>query len=94
MLFEDEDDIFTGSPKSKYFDIMFNANPGLSQKELEDQIEKMAIMELLFEEMMGEEKDLEAICNEYKWKNQDKVQNRVRDLYIISMGNIVTQSEA
>ncbi len=94
MLFEDEDDVFTGSPKSKYFDIIFTASPGLSQKELEDQIEKMAIMELLFEEMMGEDKDLEAICNEYKWKNQDKVQNRIRDLYIISMGNIVTQSEA
>jgi len=93
MLFEDEDDIFTGSPKSKYFDVIYNASQTLSQLELEKNIETMALMELLLEEMLGKDKDLEAILQEYKWKNLDALENKVRDLYMIGMGNILSQNE-
>jgi len=44
----DEDDVFMGSPKSKFFDIIYNANRNLVELELEVLIERMACMEILF----------------------------------------------
>ena len=35
MLYEDEDDFFVGSPRSKFFDILFNANRDLVENALE-----------------------------------------------------------
>lgn len=93
MLFEDEDDIFVGSPKSKYYDIIFNANRGLSEQELDNNLDKIAAMEMLLEEMMGEDKDLEQILRNFIIHNDQKIENRKKDLYINGMGNIVTQSE-
>jgi len=93
VLFEDEDDIFVGSPKSKYYDIIFNANRGLSEQELDNNLDKIAAMEMLLEEMMGEDKDLEQILRNFIIHNDQKIENRKKDLYINGMGNIVTQSE-
>lgn len=35
-LLEDEDDIFLGSPKNRFFDAVFNANNGVVRAELEE----------------------------------------------------------
>ena len=93
MLFEDEDDIFVGSPRSKYYDIIFNANQGLSEQELDKNLDKIAGMEMLLEEMMGEDKDLEQILRNFIIHNDKKIEARKIDLYINGMGNIVTQNE-
>ena len=45
---EDEDDIFTGSPKSKYFDISRQANEEIVEDEFDKLLEKLAVMEILF----------------------------------------------
>jgi len=46
-IFEDEDDIFMGSPKSKFLDVVFNANRGVAEFELERIMERMAILEMM-----------------------------------------------
>ncbi len=89
----DDDDIFGGKPEKKFYDIVFNANRNLVQNELNDAIAKIAAMELLLEEMMGEEKDTNAIISNYIFNNQEKVNRKIDDLYIEMMGNVLTQNE-
>ena len=90
-IFEDEDDIFMGSPKSKFLDIIFNAHRGLADAELERIMERMAVLELMME--MEDADVLEKKIAQYAFENLDEVQIKVKSLYIESMGNIVTQSE-
>lgn len=89
-IFEDEDDIFMGSPKSKFLDIVFNANRGLVEFELEKLVEKLAILELMSNE---DEELLEKKLLEYKFSNEDDVQMKQKSLFIEFMGNVLTQNE-
>ncbi len=89
----EDDDIFGGKPEKKFFDIVFNANRNLVQDELNNSVRKVAALELLLEEMFTEDKDTDAIINNYVFKNQDKVNQRTDNLYIEMMGNILTQNE-
>jgi len=59
MLYEDEDDFFMGSPKSKFFDIIFNANKNLVKEKLLDIVDRYNAMELLLEQSL--EKEIEAL---------------------------------
>ena len=43
-LFEEDDDIFAGSPKSKFMDIIFNASRDLVEEELVRLIERQAAL--------------------------------------------------
>ncbi len=92
-MFLDDDDLFGGSPKKKYFDIIFNANRNLVEEELSRNLEKLAAYELLFEEMMGEEKDIMQIIQNYIWENPDKVKEKQTSLFIEGMGDILTKNE-
>ncbi len=89
-IFEDEDDMFMGSPKSKFLDIVFNANRGLVEFELESLVEKVAVLEL----MLGDDAELlDKKILEYKFSNQDDVQTKQKSLFIEFMGNVLTQNE-
>jgi hypothetical protein len=92
-MFLDDDDLFGGSPRKKYFDIIFNANRNLVEDELSRNLEKLAAYELLFEEMMGEEKDIMQIIQNYIWENPDKVKEKQTSLFIEGMGDILTKNE-
>ena len=89
-IFEDEDDIFMGSPKSKFLDIIFNANRGLVDEELERLIERIAILEIFLDE---DDEVLERKIKQYAFENRDEVELKVKELYMESMGNIVTRNE-
>ncbi len=90
-IFEDEDDIFMGSPKSKFLDVVFNANRGVAEFELERIMERMAILEMMLniEDVEAFEKNI----SQYAWENKDAVETKVKSLYIESMGNVLTQCE-
>ena len=49
-LFNDDDGMFMGTPKSKFFDIVFNANRNLVEEELEALIERMCALEIIAQE--------------------------------------------
>ncbi|MFA6628363.1 MAG: DUF2018 family protein [Sulfuricurvum sp.] len=91
-LFEDEDDIFQGSPKSKFLDIVYNANRDLVQNELERLMTRMAAMELMLQEAHGEDA-IERILQMMQFERADEIDMMAKNLYIISVGNVLTQNE-
>ncbi|MDX9814185.1 MAG: DUF2018 family protein [Sulfurimonas sp.] len=92
FLYEDEDDIFMGSPKSKLMDIIFNANNDVVRFQLENFINKMAALELLVEEKLGESID-ERELRDYIIAKADEVDDQAKTICINLMGDIVSQSE-
>ncbi len=93
-MFNDVDDFLMGTPKSKFIDIVFNANRNVVEAELERLIEWMAAMELILEKEYGVE-DVEKKIRYFlaDEENKAELENKVNSLYIESMGNILTQSE-
>ncbi|MDD5052627.1 MAG: DUF2018 family protein [Sulfuricurvum sp.] len=91
-LFEDEDDIFQGSPKSKFLDIVFNANRDLVHSELERLMERMAVMELLLQEAHGED-GIDRVIHTAQFERANEVDMMAKNLYIISVGNVLSQNE-
>jgi len=89
-LFNDDDGMFMGTPKSKFFDIVFNANRNLVENELEDIIERLAVLELIAEEL---EENLEQKIMEVKFNRSEEVEAKKFDAFVNSMGNILTQNE-
>ncbi len=89
----EDDDIFGGKPEDKFFDVLYNANRNLVQNELINAVSKSVAMELLLEEILGDDKDIEGIISNYIVNNTDKVNTRINDLYIEMMGNILSQNE-
>lgn len=92
-LFEDEDNIFGGSPRSKYMDIIFNANPSVVEVELEEQLRKLAAMEILLEEKMGEDYNVAEEVKRFIWNNADILDEKIKSLYIEHTGNILSKNE-
>jgi len=90
-LFEDEDDIFSGSPRSKFMDVVFNANNDVVRYELEQLVEKMAIMELLLEKQLGE--DIHQAVQDYKYSNSIEAETKIKSLFVELMGDILSKSE-
>ncbi|MGB5965895.1 MAG: DUF2018 family protein [Sulfurimonadaceae bacterium] len=90
-LFEDADDVFLGSPKSKFLDIIFTANQNLVQDQLEKMTIKMAAMEILLEEKLGDYWERELATNDYE--RSAEVEEKTKSLYIEFTGEIVTRNE-
>jgi len=91
-LFEDEDDIFQGSPKSKFMDIVFNANRDLVQNELDRLIRRLAAMELLLQETHGED-GIDRVIKSMDFERADEIEMMAKNLYLTSVGNVLTQNE-
>ncbi|SFV69523.1 FIG00469421: hypothetical protein [hydrothermal vent metagenome] len=90
-LFEDEENIFGGSPRSKFMDVVFNANNDIVRQELENFIEKVAVMELMLEEYVGE--DINGAVDRYRATHLDEANTKTKSLYVELMGAILSQSE-
>lgn len=93
MLFEEDDDFLVGSPKSKFFDIVFNANRGLVEESFEVCIEKYVAMEHLLEKLcVQNDLDLEQELMNYKIEQADLIHKGTTDFYIEKTANILTQN--
>lgn len=90
-LFDDEDDFLMGSPKSKFMDIVFNANNDIVREELGNLMEKFAVMELMLSKHVGE--DIYGEIEKFKSLNLDDVDTKTKSLYIEMMSEILSQSE-
>lgn len=91
-LFDDEDDIFQGSPRSKFMDIVYAANRDLVQNELERLMERMAVMEMLLQDQHGED-HIDTVIHEATFSRADEVVDMTKNLYIISVGNVLSRNE-
>ena len=92
MLYEDEDDFFMGSPKSKFFDILFNANRELVKTKVLELVDRYNAMELLLERNLGEN-SVEQAIQSIIHNEADELLNRNNDLFIATVGDILTQNE-
>jgi len=90
-LFADDDGMFMGTPKSKFFDIVFNANRGLVENELEDLVERIALLEMVLADANIE--NVEQKMQEIKYNNSAELEDAKFDIFVSSMGNVLTQNE-
>lgn len=87
-LFEDEDDIFGGTPESKYWDIVKQVSPDIARHEFDTMIAKMAAMELMLMEQHDEE-SLNKIIDRHICSNEKMIENRKKSLYMEYAGNLI-----
>lgn len=91
---EDEDDIFLGSPKSKYFDVARNANSEVVEEEFDKLLEKVAVMELLLSKDKDEDFDVNLLIKQYVIKNLDEVEMMKKGLYVELTGDIICRLDS
>lgn len=92
-LFEDEDNIFGGTPRSKYLDIARQANEEIVADELDKIVQKFAIMEAMLQETKDHE-TLDRMIAQYGFEHSDEVENRKKGLYIEFTGEIVMRLDS
>ena len=82
-------DIFSQSPREKFFEILFNANKNLVENELEKTFEKFIAMSEFCEKNGFDE----TAQNSFISQNQILVNERLNDIYIGLSGDILSQNE-
>lgn len=82
-------DIFSQSPREKFFEILFNANKNLVENELEKTFEKFIAMSEFCEKNGFDE----IAQNSFISQNQTLVNERLNDIYIGLSGDILSQNE-
>jgi hypothetical protein len=87
----DENDIFTGSPRSKFFDIFLSANKNLVEDVLEKNIEKFAAMELLLQDKLKNK--FEEEVNRMIFENPDAIEQGKNDFFISCVSEILSRHE-
>ena len=90
-LFEDADDVFLGSPRSKFLDIVYTANRNLVEEQLDKMVAKMAQMEIMLEDKFGDYWDRDLTTNTFE--RSAEVEEKIKSLYIEFTGEIVTRNE-
>jgi len=91
---EDEDDIFMGSPKSKFFDVTREASKDVVEDEIDKIIEKLAILELMALDEKGEDFNINESIKKYILENKEKVNAMKKGLYIEFTGEIICKLDA
>ena len=82
-------DIFEGSARDKFYDILFNADAVLVKNEIDKIFEKfVAMSELCEKHGISEDEVANFVASE-----QDKIYNGLNDLYIGLSGEILSQNE-
>lgn len=87
-LFEDEEDIFGGTPESKYWDIVKQVSPDIARYEFDSMIAKMAAMEQMLMEHHDEE-GLDKIIDRYIFSNEGIIEERKKSLYMEYAGRLI-----
>ena len=91
---EDDDDIFFGSPKSKFFDILEQTHRDLVEDEIDKVIEKLAILELIISQDKDEDFDINSYLNEFKLDNLSEVNSAKKGLYMEFSGEIISRLDS
>jgi hypothetical protein len=91
---EDDDDIFFGSPKSKFFDIVEQTHRDLFEDELDKVFEKLAILELIVSQGKDENFDINSYLEEFKNENIDEVNSMKKGLYMEISGEIISRLDS
>ena len=91
---EDEDDIFMGSPKSKFFDVSREASKEVVEDEIDKIVEKLAVLEMIISQDKGENFDINDFIKEYTLENYEKVKAMKKGLYVEFTGEIICRLDS
>lgn len=91
---EDEDDMFMGSPRSKFFDVSREASQDVVEEEWDKVVEKLAVLEMMLSEGKGEEFDINKAIEEYKFNNEKEVESMKKGLYVEFSGEIICRLDS
>ncbi|MBL3520529.1 DUF2018 family protein [Aliarcobacter lanthieri] len=91
---EDEDDIFMGSPKSKFFDVTREASKDIVEDEIDKIIEKLAVLELMTIDEKGDEFNINEHIKKYILENEERVNGMKKGLYIEFTGEIICRLDS
>jgi hypothetical protein len=92
-LFEDESDVFGGTPQSKFWDILNTASDDLVKEQIDIFFEKFSIMENLLIEQYGEDK-LAQIIEQQKLENSANVEFNKKSTYMELAGEIICRLDS
>ena len=91
---EDEDDIFMGSPKSKFFDVSRQASKDIVEEENDKIVEKLAVLEMIISEGKDEDFDINQYIRDYTFANMDDVNGMKKGLYVEFTGEIISRLDS
>ena len=80
-------DIFEGSPRKKFFEILSTASPTLVQNEIEEALIRLIACERLCEERGISEREIESFIA------QQDLQDELNDKFLQISGNILSNDE-
>ena len=87
-LFEDEDDIFAGTPQSRYWDISGQLSEDLVKDEFDSIVERLAVMESILAETHDYD-DLDRTVKSYSVSNMSKVEELKKSVYMELAGQLI-----
>ncbi len=87
-LFEDEDDILGGTPKSKFWDMLITPHEDTAKAILDDIVTNYACMEHIIKQTIGEE-EINRHLKNYYIDNKTAIEKTKKSLYMEFVGNIV-----
>jgi len=87
-LFEDEEDIFAGTPQSRYWDISGQLSQDLVKDEFDGVVERLAVMEAILAETHDYD-DLDRTVKSYALANMSKVEELKKSVYMELAGQLI-----
>ena len=87
-LFEDENDIFAGTPQSRYWDISGQLSEDLVKDEFDNIVARLAVMEAMLSETHDYEILDRTIAN-YKYENFSKLEELKKSVYMELAGQLI-----
>jgi hypothetical protein len=87
-LFEDENDIFQGTPESRYWSIAGQLSQDLLKDEFDKIVERLAAMEAILSETHDYE-SLDKIITNYKYENFSKLEELKKSVYMELAGQLI-----
>ena len=92
-LFEDEDNIFGGSPQSKFWDIINQASDELVKDQIDKFFEQYTAMEMLLTKDHGED-GLKKLISDFSFENSSELQYMKKSTYVELTGEVVCRLDS
>ncbi|SFV53783.1 hypothetical protein MNB_SM-3-630 [hydrothermal vent metagenome] len=87
-LFEDEDDIFAGTPKKRYWDIVNQLSDDLIKDEFDGIVQRLAVMESMLSKTHDYEM-LDKIIQSYALENMEEIEELKKSVYLELAGQLI-----
>ena len=87
-LFEDEEDIFAGTPQSRYWDISGQLSEDLVKDEFDGIVERLAVMEAMLSETHDYD-DLDRTVKSYALSSMEEIEELKKSVYMELAGQLI-----